>query len=52
MDAAAPSSGPPVLGWIAIGGVFLIGELMTGSGWLLWPAGSAGAVGVATLIFR
>jgi len=32
--------------WIAIGGVFLIGELMTGSGWLLWPAGSAAAVAV------
>ena len=28
--------------WIALGGVFLIGELMTGSGWLLWPAGAGG----------
>ena len=37
--------------WIALGGVFLIGELMTGSGWLLWPAGAAGATALAT-IFR
>ena len=37
--------------WIALGGVFLIGELMTGSGWLLWPAGAAAATGVATTIW-
>ena len=37
--------------WIALGGVFLIGELMTGSGWLLWPAGAAAATGVATLVW-
>ena len=37
--------------WIALGGAFLIGELMTGSGWLLWPAGAAGATGVATIIW-
>jgi membrane protein implicated in regulation of membrane protease activity len=34
--------------WIAIGGVFLIGELLSGSGWLLWPAGAAAAVAVVT----
>jgi membrane protein implicated in regulation of membrane protease activity len=34
--------------WIAIGGVFLVGELLSGSGWLLWPAGSAAVVAVAT----
>src|ERR1700677_3568 len=34
--------------WIAIGGVFLISELSTGSGWLLWPAGAAAVVAVIT----
>jgi hypothetical protein len=37
--------------WIALGGVFLISELLTGSGWLLWPAGAAAATGVATIIW-
>jgi inner membrane protein len=37
--------------WIALGGVFLIGELMSGSGWLLWPAGAAGATAVATIVW-
>jgi hypothetical protein len=37
--------------WIALGGIFLIGELMTGSGWLLWPAGAAAATGVATVVW-
>jgi membrane protein implicated in regulation of membrane protease activity len=36
--------------WIALGGVFLIGELMSGSGWLLWPAGAAGTTAIATLV--
>jgi membrane protein implicated in regulation of membrane protease activity len=36
----------PFWTWIAIGGMFLIGELLTGSGWLLWPAGSAALVAV------
>lgn len=38
----------PFWSWIAIGGVFLIGELLSGSGWLLWPAGAAAVVAVAT----
>jgi hypothetical protein len=38
----------PFWTWIAIGGVFLIGELMTGSGWLLWPAGAAAVVALVT----
>ncbi|HEY1426542.1 MAG TPA: NfeD family protein [Caulobacteraceae bacterium] len=38
--------------WIAIGGIFLIAELMTGSGWLLWPAGAAAATAVATVIWK
>ena len=28
-----------LVGWLAIGAVLLILELVTGSGWLLWPAG-------------
>jgi membrane protein implicated in regulation of membrane protease activity len=38
----------PFWAWIAIGGVFLIGELMTGSGWLLWPAAAAAVVAVTS----
>jgi hypothetical protein len=37
--------------WIALGGVFLIVELMIGSGWALWPAGAAAVTGVATIIW-
>jgi inner membrane protein len=35
--------------WLAIGGVLLILELITGSGWLLWPAGAAAVVAIITL---
>lgn len=35
--------------WLGIGAVFLVIELSTGSGWLLWPAGSAAIVAIATL---
>ena len=38
-----------LLGWLAVGAAFLIAELLTGSGWLLWPAGSATLTGLATL---
>ena len=34
-----------LLAWMAIAAVFLTIELLTGSGWLLWPAGSAAVVG-------
>ena len=34
------------LTWMAIAAVFLTIELLTGSGWLLWPAGSAALVGI------
>jgi membrane protein implicated in regulation of membrane protease activity len=37
-----------LLGWMALGALFLVVELATGSGWLLWPAGSAAAVGLVT----
>jgi membrane protein implicated in regulation of membrane protease activity len=33
--------------WMAIGAAFLAVEVMTGSGWLLWPAASAAIVGLA-----
>jgi membrane protein implicated in regulation of membrane protease activity len=36
----------PFWTWLAVGGLFLIGELLSGSGWLLWPAGAAAAVAV------
>ncbi len=53
MDAAeALVFAHPFWVWIAIGGAFLIGELATGSGWLLWPAGSAAIVAVTTAFTR
>jgi membrane protein implicated in regulation of membrane protease activity len=48
-QAAALFFDHPFWSWIAIAGILLIGELMTGSGWLLWPAGSAAFVGLTTL---
>ena len=36
----------PFWSWIAIGGVFLIFELVSGSGWLLWPAAAAAVTAV------
>ena len=38
----------PMWAWLAVGAVFLIVEVLTGSGWLLWPAASAGVVGLLT----
>jgi membrane protein implicated in regulation of membrane protease activity len=38
--------------WLAVGAVFLAVELATGSGWLLWPAGSAAIVAFVTLALR
>ncbi len=35
--------------WLAIAAIFLIVELATGSGWLLWPAGSAAIVAVVSI---
>ena len=42
----------PFWAWMAIGGVFLIAELMTGSGWLLWPAGAAADVARVSRLSR
>ncbi len=38
--------------WIAVGAVLLAVEVGTGSGWLLWPAGSAAVTGLLTLVIR
>jgi len=36
--------------WLAIGAALLVGELSTGSGWLLWPAATAAVMAVLTFI--
>jgi membrane protein implicated in regulation of membrane protease activity len=36
--------------WLAVGALLLAAEAATGSGWLLWPAASAGVVAVITLL--
>jgi len=36
--------------WLALAAVILATELSTGSGWLLWPAASAGLMAVLTLL--
>ena len=36
--------------WVAVGGLLLTAELATGSGWLLWPAVSAGIVAYLTML--
>jgi inner membrane protein len=35
-----------LLAWMAVAALLLSLEVVTGSGWLLWPAGSAAVVGV------
>jgi membrane protein implicated in regulation of membrane protease activity len=37
--------------WLAIAAIFLAVEVATGTGWLLWPAASAGLVGLMTFGF-
>lgn len=41
----------PFWTWVALGGLFLISELLTGSGWLLWPAGAAAFVAVVAQVY-
>lgn len=38
--------------WLAVGGAFLAFELHTGSGWMLWPAGSAAVVAIVSLFWH
>jgi membrane protein implicated in regulation of membrane protease activity len=40
----------PLWVWLAIGAIFLTFEVITGSGWLLWPAASAGIVAIFALV--
>ncbi|WP_374469739.1 NfeD family protein [Phenylobacterium sp.] len=39
----------PFWAWAALGAAILAVEILTGSGWLLWAAASAGVVGLVTL---
>lgn len=41
----------PFWAWMALGAAFLAIEVASGSGWLLWPAGSAALTGLALLLF-
>jgi membrane protein implicated in regulation of membrane protease activity len=38
--------------WLAVGAIFLAIEVVTGSGWMLWPAAAAALVGVASLFMH
>jgi inner membrane protein len=40
----------PFWGWLAVGALFLAVEVVTGSGWLLWPAAAAAITALATLV--
>lgn len=40
----------PLWLWLAAGGLLLVGELATGSSWLLWPAVSAAVVGLLSAV--
>lgn len=40
----------PLLVWLAVAALFLAAEVATGSGWLLWPAGSAAVVAALTFV--
>ncbi|HEY8616748.1 NfeD family protein [Phenylobacterium sp.] len=42
-------SAHPFWAWAAVGAAILAVEILTGSGWLLWAAASAAAVGLASL---
>ena len=48
--AAVIALSHPFWDWLAIGALLLVLELSSGSGYLLWPAASAGAVAVLNLI--
>ena len=42
----------PLALWLVIAAILLAFEVGTGSGWLLWPAGSAALTGVAAMVFH
>jgi len=45
-------SAHPFWVWLAVGAVFLVIELATGSGWMLWPAAAAAVVAITELLVR
>ncbi|MES2473380.1 MAG: NfeD family protein [Pseudomonadota bacterium] len=42
----------PLALWLVVAAVLLAVEVGTGSGWLLWPTGSAALTGVAAAVFH
>lgn len=36
--------------WMAVAGLFLAAEVVSGTGWLLWPAGAAAVVALLTFL--
>ncbi len=50
MDIVQLYAAHPFWIWLALGVLLLAVEGATGSGWLLWPAASAGVVAVITLL--
>jgi len=42
----------PLALWLVIAGIVLAFEVGTGSGWLLWPTGSAVLTGLAASVFQ
>ena len=38
--------------WMAVGAILLAVEVASGSGWLLWPAGSAAVMALTGLVFH
>lgn len=48
-DLIALHAAHPMWAWMGLGALLLAAEVLTGSGWLLWPAACAAAVGVIAL---
>ena len=42
----------PLALWLVVAGILLAFEVGTGSGWLLWPTGSAVLTGLAASVFQ
>ena len=42
----------PLALWLVVAGILLAFEVGTGSGWLLWPTGSAALTGLAASVFQ
>lgn len=48
-DLIALYAAHPMWAWMGLGALLLAAEVLTGTGWLLWPAACAAAVGVFAL---